>query len=89
MTQYLHPTSVKLPSQGAFQFWPEIKVFDEPTAQDLENAMNAGAAIQGQDPDNYYVVESVEYQVVVTRTHPSTPVVRYTALVHATRVEII
>jgi hypothetical protein len=86
-TQFLKPRSVDLPAQGAFVYRPIIRVFDEASPQDLEDAMNAKLAQIEVDETKYVVIESVEYQVY--QTPPPMPSVKYSALVWATEVEIV
>ena len=90
-TSFLKPRSVIDPPQGALQYSPEIFGYEGDTLAELVTAMNAGAGIQAVDPDNFYVVESVEYQVAVTKPAIGmTPAeMKYSALVWATRCERI
>jgi hypothetical protein len=90
-TRWLHPRSVSLPSQGAYQFLPKVILHEAATAAELQDLLNVGAISQSTDPDNYYVVESIEYQVAVLQTMlgGNPPILSYSALVRLTQVQII
>lgn len=84
---FLKPRSVDTPPQGDFEFLPQVTLYESDTAAGLEAAMDIGATNQSQDLDNYWVVESVEYQVAVLQhaigMNPA--VLSYSALVWSTR----
>ena len=84
-TSFLKPRSVIDPPQGALQYIPEIFGYEGDTLAELVTAMNGGAGIQAVDPDNFYVVESIEYQVTLVKANPLA--MKYSALVWATRCE--
>jgi hypothetical protein len=88
---WLKPKSVALPSQTYAQYTPLVVIKEAPTAAELEVMLNAEASIRSLDVQNYYVVESVEYQVAVLQPmiggNPA--ILSYSALVHITRVEIL
>jgi len=85
---YLRPRSVIEPPQGDFVYIPRIFTYESDTAVGLALEMTVGLEIQSQDPDWYWVVEDVEYQVTVIKLaigmNPA--VLSYSALVWATQV---
>lgn len=83
---FLRPRSVIEPPQGDFIYLPRVFVYESDTAAGLEALMNPGFGAQSQDTDWYWVIEDIDYQVAVTRTHNNQPKVRYSALVWATQV---
>ena len=86
-TQFLKPKSVDEPYQGAFQYRPLVRVFDEASPAALETAMTTALSIQEVDPTRYIVVEQIQYETYVTV--PPMPVNRFTCMVWYTEVEVI
>ena len=86
INQFLKPRSVEEPYEGAFTYTPFIRVFDEASPALLEAAMNTFMTIQEVDLTNFWVIERIDYETYVTV--PPMPLNRFTALVHATRVNI-
>jgi hypothetical protein len=88
---WLRPRSVNLPSQTAAQYTPIVVLKEAATLADLQDLLNVDAGIRAEDTDNYYVVESVEYQVAVLQSMlgGNPPILSYSALVHISRVEIL
>lgn len=89
--RFLQPRSVSLPSQGAYQFVPTFFVREADSAAALEALLNVESGVQATDPDNYWVIEEIEYQVTVTKlASGNKPAqMKYSAMIWATRVEII
>jgi hypothetical protein len=85
---FLRPRSISQPSQGRYEYFPEAVIHEADTAAGLEALLAGTVYVQSTDVDNYYVVESVEYQVVVVQTMlgGNPPILSYSALVHLTRV---
>lgn len=82
---FLKPASMEHAApQGDFQYLPVIRLYEASTAAQLEADMNAQFGGQSADDTAYFVIESIQYQVAVTRLHNNQPDVRYSALVHAT-----
>jgi hypothetical protein len=88
---FLRPRSIAQPSQGRYEYFPEAVIHESDTAAGLEALLNGTVSVQSTDVDNYYVVESVEYQVAVVQTMlgGNPPILSYSALVHLTRVNKI
>jgi hypothetical protein len=90
-TKFLRPTSVVQPYGGDFDYLPQVFLYEDTTIAGLEAQLSDRATIQAVDPDNYWVVESVEYQVVVTKhalgMDPAE--MNYSAMVYATQVIIL
>jgi hypothetical protein len=86
---YLKPRSVDVPPQGDFVFPPVVKIFEAGTAAGLQALLDADFGIEQQSLTEFWVVESIQYAVVVTAmTSGMTPAeLLYSALVWATKVE--
>lgn len=86
---YLKPRSVDVPPQGDFAYPPVVKLFEADTAAGLEAMMDADFGIQRQSITEYWVIESIQYAVVVTAMWSGMvpPKLLYSALVWATKVE--
>lgn len=83
-TSFLRPRSVQLPPQGAYDYIPVVKLYESDSAAGLEALLSGGFGVESLDPDNYYVIESIEYEV----EYKPAPMAewRYSALVWATQV---
>ena len=77
---YLKPRSVDQPPQGDFEYLPIIKGFEDSTLAGLNAQLDAEKQVQAQSVDYFYVVEEIEYQVVVTKLGPN-PDMLYSAMV--------
>jgi hypothetical protein len=88
---FLQPTTVREPSQGDFTYLPVVKLYEATTAAALEDLMSVDFGINQQSITEYWVVEEIKYEVVVTAMKSGmTPAeLLYSALVWATKVEII
>jgi hypothetical protein len=86
---YLKPRSVDVPPQGDFVFPPVVKIFESDTAAGLEALLDADFGIEQQSITEFWVIESIQYAVVVTAMWAgmTPPVLLYSALVWATKVE--
>ena len=85
---YLKPRSVIEPPQGDFIYQPRIFLYESDTSAGLQLLMNPALGILSQETDWYWVIEDVEYQVVVVKQaigmNPA--ILSYSALVWATQV---
>ena len=81
---FLKPTSVNIPPQGDFSFLPVVKAFEADSIAALNALLDVDFGVQAQSTTEYWVVEDVKYQVFLTP--PPMPAVKYSALVHATKV---
>lgn len=81
---FLKPVTVEPPPQGDYRYRPLVVVLEADSAAELQALFVAEVAVQSQDTTAYYVLESVEYQVVVVKlvvgNQPA--VVKYSALLH-------
>ena len=89
--KFLRPTSVVQPYGGDFDYLPHVLLLESTTMDGLQEQLNTRVTIQVVDPDNYWVIESVEYQVTVTSPKKgNTPAeMNYSALIYATQVVIL
>jgi hypothetical protein len=87
---WLRPRSINLPSQTNAEYTPIVVIKEAATAIELQDLLNVDAGIRADDTDNYFVVESVDYQVAVLQPmiggNPA--ILSYSALVHISRAEI-
>jgi hypothetical protein len=85
---FLKPRSVQEPSQGAHSYLPVVRVLEADSAAGLEAAIAGGVQVESQDTTAYWVVESVQYSTAVVQTMlgGNPPIVRYSALLHATKI---
>ena len=85
---FLKPVTVEPLPQGDFEYGPVVNVYESDTAQGLEDLMAGAATTNAQATDWFWVIESVQYQVVVTKpavgNNPAEML--YSALVWATQV---
>ena len=88
-TSFLRPLSVQLPPQGAYEFLPQVFIYEDTSAAGLEALINAEKVTLGGDVDNFWVIESVEYQVTYAPIPMDNSRVLYSALVHATQIRKI
>lgn len=81
---FLQPRTMDMPVQGDWEFTPLILFFEDTTMAGLQIQLNASAQIQSQDITDLYLVEEIEYQVVVTAMKSGmTPAeLLYSAMVH-------
>lgn len=86
---YLKPRSVDVPPQGDFVFPPVVKLFEADTAAGLQALLDVDFGIEQQSITEFWVIESIQYAVVVTAmwSGMTPPVLLYSALVWATKVE--
>jgi len=86
---YLKPRSVDVPPQGDFVYPPVVKLFESDTSAGLQALLNADFGIDQQDLTAFWVIESVQYAVAVTKMAQgnNSAELLYSALVWATRVE--
>jgi hypothetical protein len=73
-----------MPVQGDFEYTPLVILFEDSTMDGLQVQMNVSAQIQGQDIDDFFIIEEIEYQVVVTKQIDgmNPPELIYSAMVH-------
>jgi hypothetical protein len=85
---FLKPRSVQEPYEGAFSYLPVVRTYEADSAAGLEALMSAGVQVESQDTTAYWVVESVQYSTAVVQTMlgGNPPIVRYSALLHATKI---
>jgi hypothetical protein len=85
---FLKPRSVQEPYQGDFQYVPIVKIYEAATAAALEDMMSVNFTVESQDTTQYLVIESIQYSTVVVQTMlgGNPPILRYSALLHATQV---
>lgn len=86
---YLRPRSVDNPPQGDFQYSPAMVILEDTTQAGLQAQLVSEFNTNAQDMDRFWVIEQVEYTVVVT--NPATGVspakLLYSVLVWATKAE--
>ena len=86
---FLQPRSVTKPSQGDFQYTPIVEIFEADSAAGLQALLVADVGAQSVDNENFWVIESIEYQVAVPKPaigmNPAE--MKYSALVWATQVK--
>jgi hypothetical protein len=85
---FLKPRSVNEPPQGDFLYLPVVVIKEAATAAELEALLNIGANGQSLDTDWFWVIERIDYEVVVVKPEVgmNPAVLLYSALVHATQV---
>ena len=88
-TQFLHPMSVRLPSQGGYKFEPAFRVYEDTTAAGLQAQLSGQANIDAQDPSNLWVVEEIEFQTTFAPTPMDQDRVLYSCMVWLTKVIIL
>lgn len=85
---FLKPNSVNAPTQGDFEYIPEVYGYEDATLAGLVGQINLAINTLSTDLDNFYVVEDVQYQTAVLSLelgmNPAS--VSYSALVRVTRV---
>jgi hypothetical protein len=88
---FLQPTTVREPAQGDFRYLPVVRLYEAPTAAALEVLLSGQFLINQQSITEYWVIEDIKYAVVVTQEIDgmNPPELLYSALVWATKVEII
>ena len=86
---YLKPRSVDVPPQGDFVYPPVVKIYEADSAAGLEALLSADFGIQQQSITEFWVIESIQYATTVLAQElgMQVAVVKYSALVHATKVE--
>ena len=81
---FLKPRSVDGPPQGDFVYVPLFLFFESTTLAGLRAQLDAETQLQQQSTLELYVIEEIEYQVVVTQSGPN-PGMLYSAMVWATK----
>ena len=77
---------MEVPPQGSFRYYHEIRVFEADSAAELETLVNNAVDIGlAGDSDNWWIVESVDYEIYTTP--PPMPTVKFTVLIHGARAE--
>ena len=64
---FLQPRSVAQPPQGDFEYAPVFRLFEDTTFAGLEAQLNAMRVDLSGSDTSLYVIEEIEYQVVVTK----------------------
>ena len=85
---FLRPRSVMEPPQGDFEYVPVIRGYEDTTLAGLNAKLQTEKDIQAASVDELFVIEEIEYQVVVTKPsiggNPAE--LLYSAMVWATEV---
>ena len=79
--KWLQPRSVLPPVQTPLQYQPRVLLLEDTTMAGLQAQLENEVNLNSVDPVNYWVVESIHYQVT-----PSPGMgMHYSVLVHATQ----
>ena len=86
---WLRPRSVAEPPQGDFAYLPFVKGFEDTTLAGLNAQLAADFPIRAQSVQELWVIEQIEYQVVVLQhALGGMPAERlYSAMIWATKVQ--
>lgn len=85
---FLRPKSVNEPPQGDFEYIPLFQAFEDTTLAGLNAQLDLDIQAQAQSTTSYYVIEEIEYQVVVTqpKTGMVGPELLYSCMIWATEI---
>lgn len=64
---FLQPKSMDMPVQGDWEFSPVYVFLEDTTMAGLQAQLDAASIAQQQNLTDLYVIEEIEYQVVVTK----------------------